>query len=240
MLELGVNIDHVATLRQVRRGIEPDPVLAAIECEQAGADSITVHLREDRRHIQDQDVKRIKKILNIKLNLEMAATQAMVQFALKIRPNQVTFVPERRQELTTEGGLDLNHNPKNLRSAIDLLESNHISVSLFVDPSKKSVLVSRALGVRFIELHTGTFVNSKPNQKKKTLQDLIDAAVLAHQLGLTVHAGHGINYENIFNILKIPFLQELNIGHSIVARSIFTGMKKAVQEMLTCMHTYKG
>lgn len=240
MLELGVNIDHVATLRQVRRGIGPDPILAAIECEKAGADSITVHLREDRRHIQDQDVKRIKKILNIKLNLEMAATPAMVQFALKIHPNQVTFVPERRQELTTEGGLDLSHNPKNLRSAIDLLESNHISVSLFVDPSKKSVLVARALGVHFIELHTGTFVNSKLSHQKKTLQDLMDAAILAHQMGLTVHAGHGINYENIFNILKIPFLKELNIGHSIVSRSIFTGMKKAVQEMLTCIRAYKG
>lgn len=235
MIDLGVNIDHVATLRQARGGKEPDPVWAVSECELAGAQSITVHLREDRRHIQDRDVFMIREIVQTKLNLEMASTHEMVQIALKLKPDQVTLVPEKRKELTTEGGLNIQKNYQQIEKSIIQLTKKNIPVSLFIDPDLKTIQMSQKIGGTCIELHTGRYVN---NPTQKNLDALIQSAQLAHELNLKVHAGHGINYQNIHQILMIPFLKELNIGHSIISRAIFTGLQQAVKQMRILMNLY--
>jgi pyridoxine 5-phosphate synthase len=230
---LYINIDHVATLRQARRTVEPDPVLAAIECENAGADGITAHLREDRRHIQDDDVERLKTTVRTVLNLEMACTTEMVGIASRLRPYQVTFVPERREEVTTEGGLDVTRDPKALRSAIERLASIGVRTSLFIDPDVDAVSRSRDLGAVAIELHTGRYAHH-PN-KPDVLRALEDAARHGHEIGLAVHAGHGLTTHNVGPVAAIAEIEELNIGHSIVSRAVFVGLAEAVREMRAVM-----
>lgn len=230
---LYINIDHVATLRQARRTIEPDPVLAAVECENAGADGITAHLREDRRHIQDDDVERLTTTVRTVLNLEMACTAEMVGIASRLRPYQVTFVPERREEVTTEGGLDVTRDPKGLRSAIEELAAIGVRTSLFIDPDVDVVSRSRDLGAVAIELHTGRYAHH-PNEAA-VLRALEDAAREGHQMGLAVHAGHGLTTSNVGPVAAIAEIEELNIGHSIVSRAVFVGLSEAVREMRAVM-----
>lgn len=235
MVLLGVNIDHVATVRNARGGLQPDPVEAAKVAEAHGADGITVHLREDRRHIRDHDLTAIKDAINTRLNLEMAATQEMVQVALNLKPYMVTLVPERRQELTTEGGLAVSRLQVDLAPVVDQLQSAGIPVSLFIDPEPDQVQASKAVGAQWIELHTGTYAHAwlaDPQVAKGVpLKNLIQAAELAHQLGLKVNAGHGLDYENVSPIVGLPHLVELNIGHSIIAQAIMVGLGEAVQSM---------
>ena len=230
---LYINIDHVATLRQARRTVEPDPVLAATECEEAGADGITAHLREDRRHIQDDDVERLTTTVRTVLNLEMACTPEMVAIASRLRPYQVTFVPERREEVTTEGGLDVTRDPGGLRSAIETLATLGVRTSLFIDPDFEMVSRSRELGAVAIELHTGSY-SHHPNDPA-VLRALEAAARHGHELGLAVHAGHGLSTRNVGPVAAIPEIEELNIGHSIVSRSVFVGLAEAVREMRAVM-----
>ncbi len=230
---LYINIDHVATLRQARRTVEPDPVLAAIECENAGADGITAHLREDRRHIQDDDVERLKTTVRTVLNLEMACTAEMVGIASRLRPYQVTFVPERREEVTTEGGLDVTRDPKALRSAIEQLAAIGVRTSLFIDPDMDVVSRSRDLGAVAIELHTGRYANHPT--EAAVLRALEDAARHGHEMGLAVHAGHGLTTSNVGPVAAIAEIEELNIGHSIVNRAVFVGLAEAVREMRAVM-----
>jgi len=230
---LYINIDHVATLRQARRTVEPDPVLAAIECENAGADGITAHLREDRRHIQDDDIGRLKTTVRTVLNLEMACTTEMVGIASRLRPYQVTFVPERREEVTTEGGLDVTRDPKALRSAIEQLAAIEVRTSLFIDPDVDAVSRSRDLGAVAIELHTGRYAHH-PNEPA-ALRALEEAGRHGHKLGLAIHAGHGLTTHNVAPVAAIAEIEELNIGHSIVSRAVFVGMAEAVREMRAVM-----
>ena len=230
---LYVNIDHVATLRQARRTVEPDPVLAATECENAGADGITAHLREDRRHIQDDDVHRLSTTVRTVLNLEMACTPEMVAIAERLRPYQVTFVPERREEITTEGGLDVSRDPHGLRAAIERLAAVGVRTSLFIDPDASAVARSRELGAVAIELHTGSYAHH-PNDPA-TLRALESAARVGRDAGLAVHAGHGLTTRNVGPVAAIPEIEELNIGHSIVSRAVFIGIAAAVREMRAVM-----
>jgi pyridoxine 5-phosphate synthase len=230
---LYINIDHVATLRQARRTIEPDPVLAAAECEAAGADGITAHLREDRRHIQDRDVERLVASVRTVFNLEMACTAEMVAIAERLRPYQVTFVPERREEVTTEGGLDVSRDPAGLRAAIDRLRSAGVRTSLFIDAEASAVSRSSDLGAVAIELHTGRYAHY-PNDPAP-LRALEEAAALGASLGLAVHAGHGLTTSNVGPVAAIPTIEELNIGHSIVSRAVFVGLSAAVREMRAAM-----
>jgi pyridoxine 5-phosphate synthase len=230
---LYINIDHVATLRQARRTVEPDPALAAIECENAGADGITAHLREDRRHIQDDDVTRLKTTVRTVLNLEMACTAEMLAIALRLRPYQVTFVPERREEVTTEGGLDVTRDPEALKSAIDRLAAASVRTSLFIDPDETAVRRSRDLGVVAIELHTGRYAHHP--EDPTALRALESAARVGKEIGLAVHAGHGLTTRNVGPVAAIPEIEELNIGHSIVSRSVFVGIATAVREMRAVM-----
>ena len=230
---LYINIDHVATLRQARRTVEPDPVLAATECENAGADGITAHLREDRRHIQDDDVDRLKTTVRTVLNLEMACTAEMVGIASRLRPYQVTFVPERREEVTTEGGLDVTRDPKALRSAIEQLAAVGVRTSLFIDPDLDAVSRSSDLGAVAVELHTGQYAHH-PNEGA-VLRALQVASRHGHGLGLAVHAGHGLTTRNVGPVAAIPEIEELNIGHSIVSRAVFVGIAEAVREMRAVM-----
>lgn len=230
---LGVNIDHVATVRQARRAPYPDPVEAAFLAERAGADQITVHLREDRRHIQDRDVEVLRRVVTTELNLEMAATKEMVGIALKVRPDTVTFVPERRQEITTEGGLDVVAQKDQLVSLVRLLRDGDIRVSLFIDPEIDQVRAAHKLDAHAIELHTGRYAEAK--NKKDELQRIRDAAKVAAKLEIQVAAGHGLHYQNTTAIAKIGEIEELNIGHSIVARALMTGMEAAVRDMLQVM-----
>jgi pyridoxine 5-phosphate synthase len=230
---LYVNIDHVATVRQARRGNEPDPVAAAELCERAGADGITAHLREDRRHIQDVDIERLATVVTTVLNLEMACTDEMLDVATRLRPHQVTLVPERRQEITTEGGLDVSHDPERLRQGLARLNDAGIRTSLFIAPHPRDVERSRDLGAVAIELHTGQYANC-PNDPK-TLTALQEAARLGGKLGLAVHAGHGLTVSNVRPIAAIPEIEELNIGHSVVSRAIFVGLTEAVQELRRVM-----
>ncbi len=237
MAYLCVNIDHIATLRQTRREEEPEPLEAARLVEKAGAHGITVHLREDRRHIQDRDVVGLRKKVKTKLNLEVAATDSMVKFALNIRPDQVTLVPEKRQELTTEGGLSLRSSPSRFQKAIDLLQAKGIPVSLFINPASPVVQLSARMGATFIELHTGGYSQAcrlKGNVKKEFL-DLVSGARLARSLGLKVHAGHGLTYQNVTPIAAMPEIEDLNIGHNIIARASMVGLEKAVKEMLALL-----
>lgn len=240
MLKLGVNVDHVATVRQARGTDYPDPVEAAKICERAGASGITVHLREDRRHIQDRDVFALRKALRVKLNLEMANHPEIVGIALQVRPDEACMVPERRRELTTEGGLDVAGEARRLAPTIARLAQAGIHVSLFVAPELRQIRAAAAVGAPCVELHTGSFCDAKGAKAATELKRLIKAAELAHKLGLQVNAGHGINMRNIRGILRIPFLDTLNIGHSIVARAVLIGMEAAVREMLNAMREYKG
>ena len=232
MASLGVNIDHIANVRQARRTVEPDPVSHALLAELGGADGITVHLREDRRHIQDADVHAIAAIPGIRLNLEMACTPAMTAFALQLRPAAVCLVPESREEVTTEGGLDVAGQLARVRETTQALKAASIEVSLFIGPDAPQIEAAVAIGAPVIELHTGAFANAwKSPAAVSELERLRVACELAHRLGLIVNAGHGINYDNIRAILTLPHLNELNIGHSIVARALFTGIRSSVAEM---------
>jgi pyridoxine 5-phosphate synthase len=241
MLKLGVNIDHVATLREARyRGRshgEPDPVAAALICEAAGAHGITAHLREDRRHILDRDVWRLRENIKTRLNFEMANAPEIIDIALKLKPEIVCLVPERRQEVTTEGGLDVAANQSALADLRGKMNEAGIDVSLFIAPDPRQVEASARTGAQFIELHTGAFaeVFHDPGAKEKELQRLAAAARQAHGLGLRVNAGHGLNYENLSALRAVPHLVELNIGHSIVSRAITVGLHSAVKEMLRLM-----
>lgn len=239
-LRLGVNIDHVATLRQARGTTYPSLVDAALTCTAAGAHGITIHLREDRRHIQDKDVYDLRRVIRKPLNLEMANHPDIVDIALDVLPDEVCMVPERRRELTTEGGLDAAGQERQLRPTIRRLQDAGISVSLFIAAVPRQVRAAARLGVPYIELHTGTFCDSRGARARRELSNLKAAARLAHQLGLKVNAGHGINLENLGAILAIPYLDTLNIGHSIVARSVFVGLRQAVKEMVNAMKAYQG
>ena len=235
---LYINIDHVATLRQARRAFEPDPVVAAAACEAAGADGITAHLREDRRHIQDEDVERLKKSIRSYFNLEMACVAEMLELARRLKPQQVTLVPERREEITTEGGLDITSDPARIRNAIDALADAGIRVSLFIDPTRAAVEQSKKLGVPAIELHTGSY--SHRPEAEDTLEALRDSARRGADLGLAVHAGHGLTVRNVGPVAAVPEIEELNIGHSIVSRALFVGLDRAVKEMRDAMHAARS
>lgn len=230
---LYINIDHVATIRQARRTDEPDPVEAAIACEDAGANGITAHLREDRRHIQDHDVEGLMRANRTAFNLEMACTDEMLAIAERLRPFQVTFVPEKRAEITTEGGLDVTHDPRALGSAIARMRAAGIRSSLFIDPDARMVEQSHALGADAIELHTGSYAHHPDDPGQ--LQSLRDASELGARLGLHVHAGHGLTVRNVAPVAAIREIEELNIGHSIVSRSVFVGIATAVREMREAM-----
>ncbi|HEV7594377.1 MAG TPA: pyridoxine 5'-phosphate synthase [Gemmatimonadaceae bacterium] len=235
---LYINIDHVATLRQARRGDEPDPVEAASVCEAAGADGITAHLREDRRHIQDADIEKLRKSVRTYFNLEMACVAEMLELARRLKPEQVTLVPERREEITTEGGLDITSDPARIRNAVEALSSAGIRVSLFIDPTRVAVEQSKKLGVPAIELHTGTY--SHDADSDQALDALRDCARRAADLGLAVHAGHGLNLRNVAAVAAIPEIEELNIGHSIISRAVFVGLDRAVREMGEAMHAARS
>jgi pyridoxine 5-phosphate synthase len=228
-MRLYVNIDHVATLREARKTDEPDPVQAAAAAERAGADGITVHLREDRRHIQDGDVTALAQSVRTVLNLELGANAEIIRFATRIKPYQATLVPEKRREITTEGGLILRRNDRRLSGAIARLTDAGIRVSLFIDPSIGMIRTARALGVPAVELHTGKYANA--SRRNAPLRELREAAAYAKSLGLSVHAGHGLTYENVGPVAKIPDIEELNVGHSIVSNAIFWGMEEAVRRM---------
>ena len=233
---LGVNVDYIATIRQSRRTRYPDPVEAAMVAERAGADQITVHLREDRRHIQERDVGILRKTVRTVLNLEMAATQEMVKLALEYRPDTVTLVPERRQELTTEGGLDVAAQRENLKGSIRLLQDADIRVSAFIDPDLEQIRASHKLEVQAVEIHTGRFAEApSPQARREELRRIVDASKMGKKLGLEVAAGHGLDYANVKSIGRIPEIVELNIGHSIVARAMIDGMDRAVRDMLELM-----
>ncbi len=234
-LKLGVNVDHVATLRQVRGTTYPDVLEAAWLCEAAGAHGITAHLREDRRHIQDDDIFLLRAGILTRLNMEMANVPEIVKIALNVGPDEVCIVPERRRELTTEGGLDVAGHRRTLAATVEALLARGISVSLFIEADPKQVRAAAAIGVPCIELHTGTFCDSSGAAARREMQRLIAAARLGHSLGLQVNAGHGINLANIRTILRIPHLDTLNIGHSIVSRAVYVGMRHAVREMLLAM-----
>jgi len=236
-LKLGVNIDHVATLRQARHTLYPDPVDAARICAEAGAHSITVHLREDRRHIQDRDVEILCRERMLPINLEMGNHPEIVDIALKLKPDEICLVPERRQELTTEGGLNVTGQFDVLRETVERMSDAGIIVSLFIDPDPAQIKASALTGAAYIELHTGTFCDHHDEQE---LNRLIEGARMASQYGLKVNAGHGINLENIQDILRLPHLDVLNIGHSIVSRAVLHGMKAAVTEMIEAMKSYRG
>lgn len=239
-LHLGVNVDHVATLRQVRGSHYPDPVLAALLAEQSGADSITIHLREDRRHIQERDVRVMKDTLQTRMNLEMACTPAMVEFALQIQPADVCLVPEKRTELTTEGGLDVVRQHDVLELAVKNLSAAGIRVSLFIDPDAAQLETAARIGAPVVELHTGAYAEARPEKQEEELERIQHAAHYADSLGLVVNAGHGLHYHNVQAIAAIPEIVELNIGHAIVARAVFDGLRSAVSEMKRLMLAARG
>ena len=247
-LRLGVNIDHVATLRQARyatmpesKNAEPDPIAVAGICERTGAHGITAHLRADRRHIQDRDIERLRETIVTKLNLEMGNTSEIIDFALRIQPDEVCLVPEKREEITTEGGLDLIAHQAELASTVQRLQAGGIRVSMFIDPLREQIDTAAELGADMVELHTGKLANAFTEKiETAELERLVDCADYAATANLQVNAGHGINYRNIRLIHKIPHLSELNIGHSIVARALFVGIETAVREMLALMQNYSG
>jgi pyridoxine 5-phosphate synthase len=247
-LRLGVNLDHVATLRQARyaampasKNAEPDPLVAASICERAGASGITAHLRADRRHMQDRDLERLRANIMTKLNLEMGNTPEIIDFALLLQPDEVCLVPEQREEITTEGGLDLLRHERELRPTVKRLNAAGIRVSLFIDPAPDQVEMAKELEADIVELHTGALANAFTEKvEQQELERLRAAAIGAANFGLQVNAGHGINYRNISLIRQIPHLVELNIGHSIISRAIFVGIETAVSEMLALMKNYPG
>jgi len=236
MPTLGVNIDHIATIRQARRTVEPDPIAAAVLAELAGADGITAHLREDRRHIQDRDIQLLRQTVRTHLNLEMAATDEMVTIALQVKPDYVTLVPERREEVTTEGGLDVAGQPDRLHQVVTTLQAAGIPVSLFIDADTTQIQASAAIGAKFIELHTGPYAEAKDEtSQQRELQVLTTGCEQAIALGLRVNAGHGLTYWNVYPVACIPGMEELNIGHTIVSRAALVGMERAVREMKQAM-----
>jgi pyridoxine 5-phosphate synthase len=227
-----VNIDHIATIRQARRGVEPDPVAAAVIAELAGADGITVHLREDRRHIQERDVRLLRQTVRTRLNLEMAATPEMVAIALDVKPDYITLVPERREEITTEGGLNVKAQGDRLGKFVHQLQNAGIPVSLFIDAEAKQIEASAKTGAKFIELHTGTYANAKNEEElKRELKVLSDGGELAIKSGLRLNSGHGLTYWNTRAIAQIAGMEELNIGHSIISRAVLVGLDRAIREM---------
>jgi pyridoxine 5-phosphate synthase len=230
---LGVNIDHVATLRQARGNVPyPDPVAAAAIAELAGADQITVHLREDRRHIQDRDVKILKETVQTRLNLEMANTAEMVKIAMYLKPDQVCLVPERREELTTEGGLDVNLHLAAIKKCVDQLRESEVGVSLFIDPDVEQVRASHKAGADSVELHTGMYCDARhPAMIEREINAIVSAAKMARKLGLKVHAGHGLHYFNLAPLVALPEIEEYNIGHAIIARAVLVGLERAVREI---------
>ena len=230
-VELGVNIDHVATLRQARRTYEPDPVWAAIESELGGADGITVHLREDRRHISDRDVELLRKTVQCKLNLEMSLATDIVDIAVRTMPDQATLVPERRQEVTTEGGLDLLASSDRVTDTVRRLKAVGVFVSAFIDPDERQIVAAKEQGFDAVELHTGEYANAAGDRADAQLERLVRAGSLAREHGLRLHAGHGLNYRNVTPVARIIDMRELNIGHAIVSRAVFVGMREAVREM---------
>ncbi len=231
MLELGVNIDHVATIRQARKTYEPDPVTAAAMAELGGADCITVHLREDRRHIIDRDVRILSETVNIKLNLEMSIAADIVDIACETRPHQSTLVPEKREEVTTEGGLDVVGNYDSIHDTVNRLHDAGIRVSLFLDPEAAQIEAAKKLQVDAVELHTGQYALASAAERQNCLEELAAAGKQIVDLGMTLHAGHGLNYQNVIPVARIENMVELNIGHSIVARAVFVGLTQAVREM---------
>lgn len=232
---LYINIDHVATLRQARRGDEPDPLDAVAICEAAGADGITAHLREDRRHIQDDDVRRLRKRISTYFNLELACTDEILDIACDVKPEQATLVPERREEITTEGGLDVFSDPERIRGVIARLAGAGIRVSLFIDPDVRSVEQSKALGAPAVELHTGAYAHAPSNPG--TIQSIREAARRGAEIGLAIHAGHGLTATNVGAVAAIQEIEELNIGHSIISRAVFVGLAEAVREIRTAMNS---
>ncbi len=238
MIRLGVNIDHVATLREARKGQEPDPVAAAILAEIAGADGVVIHLREDRRHIKDRDLSIIRQVVKTHLNMEMAPTEEMVKKAISVLPDMATLVPERRQEVTTEGGLDVQSRFDYLEQVVATLRTNNVVVSLFIDPDIYQIKAAARLKADYVELHTGGYANAtNMNNIFEELEKLKSAAMAAAKLGLGVSAGHGLNYQNVAEICKIQPLEELNIGHSIISRAVMVGLETAVRDMLRLMRS---
>jgi pyridoxine 5-phosphate synthase len=232
MIRLGVNIDHVATVRQARRAAEPDPVAAAVLALLGGADGITVHLREDRRHIQDRDVRLLRQAVTSRLNLELAAADEIVAIACEVKPDEATLVPEKRQELTTEGGLDVVANETAVARAVEGLKAAGIEVSLFLDPDVRQIEMAKLLGVQAVEIHTGRYAQARgASAVARELEALRGAAAFAKEQGLHVHMGHGLNYGNVQAVARLPGVEELNIGHSIVSRAVLVGLERAVREM---------
>jgi pyridoxine 5-phosphate synthase len=231
MIELGVNIDHVATVRQARRTYEPDPVWAAVEAELGGADGITVHLREDRRHINDRDVRLLRQSVQCKLNLEMSLAVEIVAIAAEIKPDQATLVPERREEVTTEGGLDLTCQPERFAQVVEQLQHAGVFISAFIDPDEQQIERAAQLGFNAVELHTGEYANARGEEQASQLHRIERAGQMVRQRGLRLHAGHGLNYRNVAPVARLPVMAELNIGHAIVSRAIFVGLRQAVREM---------
>ncbi|OGW51883.1 MAG: pyridoxine 5'-phosphate synthase [Nitrospirae bacterium RBG_13_43_8] len=228
---LGVNVDHVATLRQTRKGIEPDPVMAATLAILGGADGITVHLREDRRHIQDRDLRMLREFVPVELNLEMAATKEMIGIASQLKPDMVTLVPEKRQELTTEGGLDVKSQRKGISEAIKKLHDKEIPVSLFINPDFENISVSKQINADMVEIHTGMYSNTRGKKQHEELIRVMNAVRYTFDIGLTVNAGHGLNYFNVQKIASLYGIRGLYIGHSIISRAVLVGMERAVREM---------
>ncbi len=239
-LELGVNIDHIATLRQARGTSYPDLLEAAFLVKEAGADAITIHLREDRRHIQDADVYDIRKKINTRLNLELAATDEMVNIACDVLPEDACIVPEKREELTTEGGLDIIGQFERIQKATQQLTAKEIRVSLFIEPNIEHIKRVPDIGAPIIELHTGTYANAAGDNQKRELDRIIKATEYAHSIGIQVNAGHGLDYANTKAIAQVPNIQELNIGHSIVARALFVGISRATRQMIEVMNEARG
>ncbi len=238
-MKLAVNVDHFATIREARRSNEPEPILAALLAEQAGAEGVVCHIRGDRRHIKERDLKLFKEAVKTKLNIEMAATEEMKKIALEIRPDVVSLVPERPEELTTEGGLDVISNEKHLGPHIKELQKAGIKVSIFVDPDLKQIDTCRKLGVNLIEINTGKYADLKPGEERdKALNEIKKAAEHGHKLGLEVHAGHGLDYKNVLPVAAIPEITEFSIGFSIVARSAIVGVERAVREMVDLIEKY--
>lgn len=239
-LQLGVNIDHVATVREARGTTYPSPAQAAKRCEEAGAHGITAHLREDRRHIQEHDLEEILASVTVPLNLEMACVDSILEIALTLRPAEVCLVPERREELTTEGGLDVAGQPGRVTPVVEALGEAGVEVSLFIDPDPEQIEAASRTGARVVELHTGTYCDARDAARSDELDRLVGGALMAHRLGMQVNAGHGIHLGNISGICEIPHLNTLNIGHSIVARAVMVGMTAAVTEMLEACAAYRG
>lgn len=240
MIELGVNIDHVATLRQARRGVEPDVVAAARVCELAGAHQITIHLRQDRRHIQDRDVEALKQELEVRMNLEMAAVDEIIHIAHRLQPHTVCLVPESREEITTEGGLDVAGQREHLRRVVAGMHERNIRVSMFIDPEPRQVEASLYTGADYVELHTGAYANAVNGAMEEELQRLQRCAERVREAGLGLHAGHGLTIENLEPVARIAGLREVNIGHSIISRAIFIGLENAVSEMLRILEECGG